>query len=42
MRPERRIDIVWTGKEVKEFETIEAVARRAGRSVGEQIKTMIR
>lgn len=42
MRPERRIDIVWTGKEVKAFEAIEAAARRAGRSVGEQIKTMIR
>ena len=42
MLPERRIDIVWTGKEVKSFEAIEASARRAGRSVAEQIKTMIR
>ena len=42
MRPERRIDIVWTGKEVKLFEAIEAAARRAGRSVREQIKTVIR
>jgi hypothetical protein len=41
-RPERRVDIVWTGNEVKAFETIESAARRLGRSVGEQIKTMIR
>jgi hypothetical protein len=42
MRPERRIDIVWIGDEVKAFETIEKAARRTGRSIGEQIKTMIR
>lgn len=41
MRPERRIDIVWTGDEVRSLEALEAAARRAGRSVGEQIKTMI-
>ena len=42
MRPERRIDIVWTENEVRAYEALEATARRAKRSVREQIKTMIR
>ena len=42
MRQERRIDIVWVGDEVKQFTNIETAAKRAGRSVAEEIKTRIR
>lgn len=42
MQPERRVDIVWAGDEVRAFEDIKTAARRAGRSIGEQIKIMIR
>lgn len=41
MRPERRVDIVWVGDEIKAFESLKSAAQRAGRSVADEIKTMI-
>ncbi len=41
MRPERRVDIVWVGKETKVFETLESKARKAGQSASDYIKTML-
>lgn len=42
MRPERRLDIVWVGDEIKAFESLKSAAQRAGRSIADEIKTMIR
>ncbi len=42
MRPERRIDVVWVGDEVRQFTRLEAAALRSGRSISEEIKTRIR
>jgi hypothetical protein len=42
MRPERRIDIVWAGDEVKQFVSLATTAKRAGRTVAEEIKTRLR
>jgi hypothetical protein len=38
MKPERRIDIVWTGEEVTSFQRIAAAAKRNGRTISEEIK----
>jgi hypothetical protein len=41
MRQERRVEVVWTGGEVKGFERIKADSERNHRSVAEEIKTRI-
>jgi hypothetical protein len=41
MRPERRIDVVWIGGEVNAFDTLKAEAIKNGRSVPDQIKTLL-
>lgn len=41
MRPERRVDMIWVGGEVKVFERLLTEARRNKRSVAEEIKTKI-
>jgi hypothetical protein len=38
MRQERRVDIVWTGDEVQDFETLSARAKRNNRSVAAEAK----
>jgi hypothetical protein len=38
MTPERRIDVVWLGDEVGQFETLKEEAHRNGRSVADEIK----
>jgi hypothetical protein len=42
MRPERRIDLVWIGEEVNNFENMKAEAAKHGRSMSEEIKTVLR
>lgn len=41
MQAERRVDIVWKGGEIATFERIKRDARRSGRSIGDEIKTII-
>jgi hypothetical protein len=40
-RPERRVDLIWTGDEVRTFETIKSSANRNGRTLCDEIKTRI-
>jgi hypothetical protein len=41
MRQERRIDLVWTGDEIREFETLSARAKRNNRSVASEAKVAL-
>ncbi len=41
MRPERRVDVIWVGGEVKAYERLSAEAKKNKRTVVEEIKTKI-
>lgn len=42
MRQERRVDIVWHGDEVREFERVEEAAKRDNSTIEERIKRILR
>lgn len=41
MQPERRVDVVWSGKEVTIFERLQRSADRNNRSVADEIKAIV-
>lgn len=41
MRPERRVELVWSGNEVAMYERISRLAHKNGRTVPDEIKTVI-
>jgi hypothetical protein len=41
MRPERRIDVVWVGKETVDFDTLRKQADANGRTAAEEIKSLL-
>jgi len=42
MREERRVDLIWNGEEIHEYEKIQSQAKNEGRSIAESIKLKLK